>query len=71
MRQILRVVGARLNGNSKLRTEESCTELGDQLFHRVSFATKASGQVTVTTVRQGSPVSQFVQQRGVVGLGRR
>lgn len=38
------MVSARLNSKPQLRAKERGTKLGDQLFHRVGFGTKAPGQ---------------------------
>lgn len=62
MRQVLRMIWSRLNGDAKLRAKERSAKFGNEFFHCIRLAAKAAGEVPITPMGRCRPVRQLVQQ---------
>ena len=44
----------------KISTEKRSTKLGNQLFHRIGFIAKATGEIAIQTGLRTRPVHEFM-----------
>ena len=71
MFEILRVVGARLVGDAEIRAKDGGPELGDEFLDRVGVIAKVLAELPIAAALVAGEMRQLMQQRRIVGLGRR